>query len=149
MSYHTWTTYGYGFCVDDIDTTPEKLLKLAAMNPNVLKAVREYLNDIFNGKKYKDEELTLEDFDDLEGDYGERGITYILLHIIRNELGAFYADDYNGTMYILYGPHYPWSMPHKEKNLSEEDVNNLFAKYINVLTDQDIEIDYQSVENGG
>ena len=46
MSYHTWTTYGFGFCVDDIDTTPEKLLKLAALKPDVLKDVREYLNDI-------------------------------------------------------------------------------------------------------
>ena len=149
MSYHTWTTYGYGFCVDDIDTTPERLLKLAEMNPEVLEDVREYLDDIFDGEEYKDEDLTLEDFDDLEGGYCERGVTYVLLHVIENELSLIYADDYNGTPYILYGPHYPWSMPHKEKNLSEEDVTKIFAKYINVLTDQDVDIDYQSVENGG
>ena len=30
MSYHTWITYGYGVKVDEIKTTPERLLKLAA-----------------------------------------------------------------------------------------------------------------------
>lgn len=149
MSYQTWTTYGYGFCVDDIDTTPERLLKLAEMNPQVLENVREYLDDIFDGEEYNDEDLTLDDFNDLEGDYCERGVTYVLLNVIQNDLNVIHADDYDGTTYILYSPHYPWSMPHKEKNLSEEDVTKIFAKYINVLTDQDVDIDYQSVENGG
>ena len=148
MSYHTWTTYGYGFCVDDIDTTPEKLLKLAAMNPDTLKEVREYLDDIFNGEEYKDEELTLDDFDDLEGDYCERGVTYVLYHVI-NEISVVFADDYNGTPYILYCPHYPWTMDESEKDLNEHDVTEIFAKYIRVLTDKPVEIDYQSVENGG
>lgn len=148
MSYHTWTTYGFGFCVDDIDTTPEKLLKLAAMNSDAIKEVREYLDDIFDGREYKDEELTLSDFDDLEGDYCERGITYVLYHVI-NEISIVFADDYNGTPYILYCPHYPWTMNEGEKDLSEADVTEIFAKYIRVLTDQPVEIDYQSVENGG
>lgn len=148
MSYTTWTTYGFGFCVDDIDTTPEKLLKLAAMNPNVLKDVREYLEYVFDGKEYKDEELTIEDFDELEGDYCERGVAYVLYQVI-NEISIIYADDYNGTPYILYCPSYPWSFKESEKNLEKQDVINIFAKYINILTDKPIEIDYKSVENGG
>ena len=148
MSYHTWTTYGFGFCVDDIDTTPEKLLKLAAMKPDVLKDVREYLNDIFDGEEYKDEELTMEDFDDLEGDYCERGVAYVLYHVI-DEIRVVFADDYNGTPYILFCPRYPWNIKENEKNLSENDVIKIFAKYVNILTDKPIEVDYQSVENGG
>lgn len=148
MSYRTWTTYGFGFCVDDIDTTPEKLLKLAAMNPNVLKDVREYLDDIFDEEEYKDEELTIEDFDELEGDYCERGVAYILYQVI-DEIDIIFADDYNGTPYILYCPSYPWHMGEKEKSLTQEDVEKIFEKYIKILTDQSINIDYQSVENGG
>ena len=41
MSYNTWHTYGYGICVDDIETTAGKLLKLASMKEDVLKEVRE------------------------------------------------------------------------------------------------------------
>jgi hypothetical protein len=148
MSYHTWTTYGIGFCVDDIDTTPEKLLALAAMKPKVLEDVREYLNDIFDGEEYKDEDLTMEDFDELEGDYCERGVTYVLYRVI-DEIRVVFADDYNGTQYILYCPHYPWNMNDNEKDLKYEDIVNIFAKYIRMLTDKPVEIDHQSVENGG
>lgn len=148
MSYHTWTTYGFGFCINDIDTTPEKLLKLAAMKPDVLEDIRKYLNDIFDGEEYKDEDLTMNDFDEFEGDYCEWAITYVLRRVI-DDISISFADDYNGAQYILYCPHYPWSMHESEKNLSEYDVINIFAKYIKVLTDQKIDISYQSVENGG
>ena len=148
MSYHTWTTYGIGFCVDDIDTTPEKLLALAAMKPKVLEDVREYLNDIFDGEEYKDEDLTMEDFDELEGDYCERGVTYVLYRVI-DEIRVVFADDYNGTPYILYCPHYPWNMSDNEKDFKYEDIVNIFTKYIRILTDKTVEIDHQSVENGG
>ena len=148
MSYHSWTTYGIGFCVDDIKTNPERLLKLVAMNSDVLKEVREYLDDIFDGEEYTDEDLTMEDFDELEGDYCERGVTYVLYHVI-DEIEVVFADDYNGTQYILYCPHYPWNMSDKEKNLKYEDVVDIFTKYIKILTDKPVEIDHQAVENGG
>lgn len=147
MSYSTWHTYGYGICVDNIETTAEKLLKLASMKENVLKEVREYLDEIYpNG--YKDEDLTLEDFDELEGDYCERGVAFVL-HEVINEITVDFADDYNGTPYILYIPSYPWYMKEEERNLTEEDVVNVFKKYVSVLTDEPIVIDYYDVENGG
>ena len=147
MSYRAWHTYGYGICVDNIETTAEKLLKLASMKGNVLKEVREYLDKIYpNG--YKDEDLTLEDFDELEGDYCERGVAFVLYEVI-NEITVDFADDYNGTQYILYLPSYPWRMKENEKNLTEEDIANVFKKYVNVLTDEPIVIDYYDIENGG
>ena len=116
MSYSTWTDYGYGVCVDNINTTPERLLKLAAQKPEVLKEVRDYLDEYF-GEPYKDEDLTMEDFEELEGDYCERGVAYVLYHVIPNdELLVTYTYDYNGTPYILYTPSYPWSMKENEKN---------------------------------
>lgn len=147
MGYYTYITYGYGVCVDDIKTTPEKLLKLAAMQPDTLENVRKYLSDIYpNG--YKDEDLSLEDFDELEGDYCERGVTYILNDVIR-EIPITYANNYDGENYLLYCATYPWCMSEEEKNLTIEDIDNIFKKYIQILTDKPIEINYHEVENGG
>ena len=149
MSYSTWTDYGYGVCVDNIKTTPERLLRLAELNPNVLKEVRDYLDDYF-GESYNDEDLTMDDFKELEGDYCERGVAYVLYHVIPNdELLVTYTSDYYGTPYILYMPSYPWRLKEDEKNLTEDDVREIFAKYIRIITDEPIVINYYSVENGG
>ena len=148
MSYTTWSVHGYGICVDDIKTTAEKLLKLASMDKDVLKDVREYLDAIYpNG--YNDEDLTIDDFNELEGDYCEKGIAYVLYQVIDNDISIEFAYDYYGVQYILYTPTYPWFMTDTDKTLTEEDVENMFKKYVKILTDEDINIDYYSVENGG
>ena len=147
MSYSTWSVYGYGICVDDIETTAEKLLNLASTNNDVLKDVREYLDEIYpNG--YNDKDLTIDDFNELEGDYCEKGIAYVLNQII-DDIPVEFAYDYYGVQYILYTPTYPWSMTDADKTLTKEDVENMFKKYVKILTDEDINIDYYSVENGG
>lgn len=148
MSYKTWTTYGFGFCVYDIDTTPQKLLELAAIKPDVLQNVREYLNEYFDGESYNDADLTMEVFDDLEGDYCERGLAYVLYHVI-DDIVIEYVDDYDGVPYILYLPSYPWNLKGNEYNLTAEKVEEIFNKYIDILTDKPVTIDYYSVENGG
>lgn len=147
MSYSTWTTCGFGFCASDIKTTPEKLLKLASMNPDVLSDIRETFLYEF-GHIPKDEDLTMEDFDELEGDYCERGIAYVLNQVI-DEIIIDVADDYDGNWYILYCPTYPWRMKDNELDLTPEKVEEIFKKYISVLTDEYVEIGYQEVENGG
>lgn len=145
MSYHCWTTDGYGFCVDDIRTTPKRLMELAAMNEKVLRRVEEYLNEEHPG--WTIESLNMEDFNDLEGDYGETGLAHVLYEAIN--LSVTVTSDFDNRYYILYEPSYPWTIPEGEENLTEEDVLRIFRKYISVVTDEDIFIDYQSVENGG
>lgn len=153
MSYHTWTTYGFGFCVDDIykDNTlsVEKFLKLAAIVPSVLEDVRDYMDGICDDEGITYDEFTIDDFDDMEGDYCERGLAYILLHVIEKELPVIFADDFNGTQYILYCASYPWNMTTEEKSWTKEDIIQIFKKYISILTDVQINIDSYSVENGG
>lgn len=145
MSYHCWTTDGYGFCVDDIHTTPKRLMELAAMNERVLHRVEAYLDEYYPG--WTIESLDMEDFNDLEGDCGERGLAYVLYEVI--DLSVTVTSDFDGRYYILYEPSYPWRIPEGEEYLIEEDVLRIFRKYISVVTDEDIFIDYQSVENGG
>ena len=148
MSYSTWIINGYGICIDDIETTAEKLLKLASMNKDVLKDVREYLDEIYpNG--YNDEDLTIDDFNELEGEYCEKGIAYVLYQVIDSDTPIEFAYDYYGVQYILYTPTYPWFMTDADKTLTEKVIENIFKKYVKILTDKDINIDYYSVENGG
>lgn len=147
MSYKTWIDYGYGVCVDDIKTTPERLLKLAAMKPDVNKIVKDYLDEIYEDG-YEIEDLTMDDFNDLEGVHYEYGVDFVLYNVI-DGIPITYSTDYNGTGYILYTPTYPWWLKKDERNLAEEDVANVFRKYIQVLTDDPVKIDYYEVENGG
>lgn len=144
MSYRTWATYGFGFCVDDIQTTPERLLNLAAMEPSVEKIVKEYIEE--GDVPYED--LTIDDFYELEGDEYERGIAFVLYNVIK-EIPIVYAEDYDGVQYILYCPTYPWCMTNNEMNLTEDKVEEIFTKYIKILTGEDIAVDYCEVENGG
>lgn len=148
MSYHTWSIDGFGFCVDDIKTTPKRVLKLAALNEATLSDLREYLSDVYeNG--YKDEELTMEDFDEFEGTYGELGLSTILRDVIGQEIPIDWADDFDGYDYILYCPTYPWNLQEREKNLTSDSIKEIFEKYIKILTDEPITITYCRVENGG
>lgn len=152
MSYQTWTTYGFGFCVDDISRdvslTLEKVLNVAKMKPSVYKIVVDKLNWICERDEIEFDDLDIDDIDEVEGDFCERGLTFVLYNVI-TEIPIVYADNYDGEQYILYTPSYPWQMKENENNLSEDDVVKIFAKYINMLTDKPINIDYQSVENGG
>lgn len=150
MGYSTWTTYGYGVCVNNINTTPERLLKLAEQKPEVLKDVMDYLEDYFGEPYEKGDPITMEVFEELEDDYCNRGVAYFLYNVIPDdELIVCSADDYYGTTYILYCPDYPWRLKEYERNLTEDDVREIFTKYISILTDDPVAIDYYEVENGG
>ena len=147
MSYHYYSVYGLGVCTDDIETTPERLLTLAALKDEVLKDVRKYLDEMFEDG-YRDEDLTMEDFDDLEGDYCERGVAYVLYQVI-DEFRVEYANDFDGVQYVMYTPTFPWYMDSAERDLTYDDVVKIFKKYIKILTDEPVNVDFYDVENGG
>ena len=115
MSYHTWSTDGFGFCVDDIETTPERVLKLASLNRDTLSDLREYLDAVYEDG-YKDEELEIDAFDEFDGNYGEMGLSTILREVINEEIPVVFADDFDGADFILYCPSYPWTLKENEKN---------------------------------
>ena len=146
MSYNTWHVYGYGIRVDDIKTTPERLLNLAAIKPELLDDVKTYLSEMLG--EYKVEDLTLEDFDEFDDDFHRNGVGVILYYVI-NEFAADYVEDFDGHTYVIFSETYPWLMSDKEKALTESDVREVFEKYIKILTDEPIEVDYQRIENGG
>lgn len=153
MSYHTWTSYGYGICVDDIEgVTMKGLLELIHKAPEFEKEFLEWLAEIYEEPIEELEiDCVLEDWED---DCCYNGIAPILRDVINEteNLSLYVAEDYDSVKYLLISPHYPWNeISTEEHSLSREQANEIFHKYLRILTDNDkkIDIDYQSVENGG
>lgn len=145
MSYSTWHTYGYGVCVSEIKEPPVDLLQnLISMAPVYQRKIQEWLDDC------EISEPTYEDYMEFDQDFG-LGLATILKEVISEaeniELEA--CDSYDEKTYLLYCPEYPWNQAGRKQLTTEDAAIELFQKYVSVLTDEPIDIDYQSVENGG
>ena len=78
MAFESWHVYGYGIRVDDIDTTPSKLVELGRKYPDVDKIVKEYLRAKGIGEDDDLSNLSTIIFDDLENEYGAHGKSWFL-----------------------------------------------------------------------
>lgn len=151
MSYQSWHEYGYGICVDDIKTTVDKVLELVHLAPEF---ENKFVKWIESYKEYENVENIdmYAIYEGYEDDYCyEFGLGPIISAVIREceNIKFLCCSNYNGEQYLIFSVTYPWYMTDKEKNMTEEDVRSVIAKYVSVLTDEGIIIDYQSVENGG
>lgn len=145
MSYDTWHNYGYGICVDDIgEENIERLQTLLLQAPEVKAKIESWLTE----RKIK--APSWDDYMEFDQDY-HLGLATILSEVIAEAEGINLTacDDYNGNVYLLYKPMYPWQMSNMDCGQTEEKIVGIFRRYINILTDTPIEIDYQEVENGG
>lgn len=146
MSYYTWTVNGYGICTNDIKTTKERVEKLLQLAPK--------FNDIIHTwfKESGIENPELDDYLECDEDLNS-GVAYLLQRVIDEvenvRLGI--AEDFDSYYYLMICPSYTWTtLTNEEKELNtKEKVNDLFRKYVEILTDNDVTIEYQSVENGG
>lgn len=119
----------------------EKLLELA---PEYHKSVQNWLREQCIAKPDVDDIL------ESDQEYHLRLVTVLQNVILEAENIQFTAcDDYNSETYLVYEPSYPWNISEKERNLTEETLRQILAKYISILTDEVFEVDYCSVENGG
>lgn len=144
MSYTSWHTYGYGICVSDItERSVERLQKLLAMAPYYQKMVQKWLDD------REINEPSFDDYMDFDQDF-HLGLASILESVICEADGfeLVSCDSYDGKVYLLYCPSYPWYQSWSKQLATEEEARALFQKYISILTDEPIAISYQSVENG-
>lgn len=145
MSHHTWHNYGYGICTDKLENADVSRIKaLLHCAPEYEKQAEELLLKRGITEPVADDYLELE----LTGCYG---IASLIEGVILEAEGIQFTacDDYNSANYLLYMPNYPWYLQPKEQNLTEESVRLIFAKYASILSDEELEVDYQSVENGG
>lgn len=145
MSYSTWHTYGYGICVSDIkEASLERLQKLISMAPEYQKKIQEWLDDC------EISEPAYEDYLEFDQDY-MLGLATILKEVIleAEDIDLVACDSHDGTDYLIYVPDYPWNQGKHRQLKTEKAVEELIQKYVSILTDEVVEIDYQSVENGG
>lgn len=145
MSFHTWHTYGYGVEMTNISCdSVDRIKLLLSVAPEFQKQVDEQFKEL--GIK----EPTVEDYIEFDQDY-HLGLAYILQQVIleTEDLEFTACNDFDGRIYLLYEPSYPWDMPDKDKSLKERDIAGIFVKYLTFLTSENISVDYHSPENGG
>lgn len=145
MSYRTWIDYGYGICVSYIEVdSVEKLEKLLSLAPKFHSDIHDYF------KESQITEPTVDDYIEYDDSYF-LGLASLLKEVIQEAEGIelYACDDYDFENYLIYPPMYPWQMTEKYKSMTEESLNELFRKYVSILTDEPVDIDYQSIENGG
>ena len=145
MSHCSWHNYGYGICTNDFDITDVKRIE------NLIHLAPQYELQIH--QKLIDREITeptVDDYLELDEDYNY-GIATILANVIHEAEDIWFTacNDYNCAEFLIYQPSYPWELQEKERNLTEESIRLIMVKYISLLTDQILTIEYHSVENGG
>jgi len=145
MSYSTWNTNGYGVCVDKLEFTLERLEKLISRAPEFEGELKTYFAEVGITKP------SIDDYLDYDEDY-HGGIAFILKRVIKEaeNIELCYADNFNCDWYLLLEPSYPWYRPSsEEKCLTEKTAKEIIRKYVAILSDQELDFDYQCVQNGG
>ena len=146
MSYHTWTVDGYGICTNNIETTKERVEKLLQLAPKFNNTIQTWF------KESEIENPELDDYLEYDEDWNS-GVAYLLQQVIEEveNVRLDIAEDFDSYYYLMIRPTYLWTtLTKEEKELdSEEKVNDLFRKYVGILTENEVTIEYQSVENGG
>ena len=145
MSYKSWHTYGYGICVSEMEEIPaERIQELLVAAPKFADKINQWLSE--SGI----EDPGYDDYVDYDQDF-MLGMATILKEVILEAEGIEFTacDDYDGKQYLVYEPSYPWQVTQEETGLTEERIYRMLLKYVHILTDQEPDVDYQTVENGG
>lgn len=145
MSYQTWHNYGYGINVSTIpDASAEQINALLNHAPNFKSEVEKWL------AKHEITEPSYEDYLEYD-DVCMCGLAAILAEVIEEaeDIVLTACSNFEGDQFLIYQPSYPWNLSDTEAALTVEKIDNILTKYVSILTDESIEIDYQSVENGG
>lgn len=155
MSYNTWHDYGYGICTDNLreEVSLDRLMKLVKTAPKLYERVQKYAKGNCRGEIAETCDLLI-DFVENYGEIEYGGLAEILYEVIKECEGIelLVSEDFEGRNYLIYPPVYPWvlaGLSDKEKNLTKESLSEIFSKYLAIVTDENIPIEYQSVENGG
>lgn len=145
MGYTSWHNYGYGICVDDIACQDcKRLEQLLALAPEFGARLHAWLS------RSGITEPAWDDYMEYDREFC-LGLATILKEVMAEAEGIGFTacDSYSGNSYVLYQPKYPWQIGAAEQELTEEKLRIIFARYVNVLTDDVIEIRAYEVGNGG
>lgn len=145
MSFTTWHNYGYGICFDGIEyESVEKLKALLDHAPKVKQKIREWFDEC------EITEPTMDDYLNYDQDYN-LGMGMLLRDVIAEAEGIelLACDDFDGNIYLMYPPMYPWNTTKADLDMTEEKIEEVIRKYLGIVAENDFDVDYQSAENGG
>lgn len=156
MSMQTWVNYGYGVKANDIQTDMHRLFAFIDLAPNFKKEYYEWLEDNYSIKETNKDTpiwaiLSMDDILCYEDTYGNDGIAAILLNVMteKEKIDFYGTVDYNGDAYVMYPPAYPWQLREEEHGITQDFLTQVFKKYIKMLTEEEIEVDFYAAENFG
>ena len=153
MAYKSWVSYGYGVCISDLrkEFPIERLIALVKQAPALHSNIVQYFSHCNIDEISNYDILTdfVENTPNSPYNYG--GLATILYCVIkeREEIELTVCDDYNGNVYLIYMPNYPWEkISEKEQGLTEEKLASMIGRYLGIVTDEILTVDYKAVENG-
>ena len=135
---------GYGFRTDNIHiASAERVRALIHLAPDY----EAWVLGVFSEDKITDP--SLEDYLNLDDD--ANGIATVLAEVIGDveHISLTHCVDFDGRIYLIYQPKYPWEISEAEKTLTPEKLDEMLRKYAAIVSDDAIELDYQKVENVG
>lgn len=155
MSMKSSLVYGYGFEIGEFD--------IAAFR-DFLKNHKDTFIKTENDKPIYEDLMSLNTYDELnqyclDSGYscdttGREGIGAVISNIMSRETGIRFSyepgcGDCDSEASIVLAETQPWYMNEKEKALTEEDANKIFAIYAEELDIEEKSIDYQEIEYYG
>lgn len=146
----------YGVCIDDVKKTKEdgikELMKLYkyADGSTLYDEYVEWIEDNF-GEEGSDPEANVDEFImDFDNGCGYNGLGALLASVIEDMEGIDITveDDNSGFQYVGIGADTPWNFNDKTKAMSEEEYLQILHKYMNMVTDEALEIRWWQANNG-
>lgn len=145
MSFSTWHNYGYGVCLAGLGfKSVNKMEILLSYAPKVKQRVKEWFVECGITEPTMDDYL----------DYDQTcclGMGALLRDIIAEAEGIelLACNDFDGHIYLLYPPMYPWNTTKTDLEMTEERIRKVITKYLSIVAEKEFDIDYQCAENGG
>ena len=83
-------------------------------------------------------------------DAGGCGLSYILSLVIAECEDVHLATtlDCDCSEFLLFAKKFPWQLTEREKTITKDELDAIFSKYVSVLTDEPIEIQYMELNLG-
>ena len=145
MSYESWHNYGYGIITTKLEIdSVERIEALLSLAPEYQAEIHQWFENC------EITEPTVDDYLEFDQDY-HLGIATILRIVIQEaEKVEFLAcDDCHCQRFLMYPKLYPWEIQAVDQGMTKDRVEEILKKYVSIVSDTELEIDYQEAENGG
>ena len=150
MSQHFFSTNGYGFSfnaltvVNGYHWTDAGFKSLIKKAPKLFAKAQGYLDGI--GVSFETAEES--DFENYENDNGYTGVEMMFCEAISEiEDIEFSYQNAEDATYCMVLPIYPWNeVSEKEKNLTQEQLDSIYANYTEMVYGKPVTGDYVTAE---